>query len=279
MVKRHCTAFTLVEVLVVIAIIGILIGMLLPAVQAVRSTALRTECSNRVRQIGLATLAFEASRRQFPSGINAPDHPTRPSLSWLGQILPFIEQDNLARQSATEFQTGLHPIGGPHATFQCYVDSFMCPSDPCAGAGPQYTHDNRLVALTSYVGVCGTNYKTLDGVFFQNSQTRAADIRDGLSSTIILGERPPSADNWYGWWYAGAGQSFSGSPDMLLGAREVNDGANHAESCPPGPYEFGPGSVDQQCDLFHFWSFHPGVAHFVHADGSVHFYAWTVDRA
>ena len=276
--ENRCRGLTLIELLVCIAVIGILVGLLFPAVQAARSAAQRTECGNRVRQIALATLAFEASNRQFPSGINSPDHPQRPSLSWLGQILPYIEQGNLANQSSIEFQSGLNPVG-QHATFQTYVNSFMCPSDPRAGAGAQYTHQNRLVALTSYVGVCGTNFKTQDGIFFQNSQTRSADIRDGLSSTIMIGERPPSSDNWYGWWYAGAGQACSGSPDMLLGANEINDGAKYAESCPPGSYEFGPGSVAEQCDLFHFWSLHPGGAHFAYADGSVHFLAWSVDRA
>jgi len=276
--KERRRGMTLIELLACIAVIGILVGLVLPAVQAARSAALRIECGNRVRQIALATLAFESSNRQFPSGIHSPDHPQRPSLSWLGQILPYIEQGNLASQSAIEFQNGLNPVG-QHATFQAYVNSFMCPSDPRAGAGAQYTHQNRLAALTSYVGVCGTNYKTQDGIFFQNSQTRSADIRDGLSNTIMIGERPPSSDNWYGWWYAGAGQACSGSPDMLLGAREINSGARYAESCPPGSYEFGPGSMAEQCDLFHFWSLHPGGAHFSNADGSVHFLAWSVDSA
>ena len=98
-----------------------------------------------------------------------------------------------------------------------------------------------------------------------------------MSNTLMIGERPPSADNWYGWWYAGLGQAASGSPDMLLGASEINDGANHATSCPAGPYEFSPGAIDEQCHLFHFWSLHPGGSHFVLADGSVQFYSYSVD--
>ena len=274
--KKDVSAFTLIELLVVIAIIGILAGLVLPAVQAVRASARRVECSNKVRQIGIGVLAYQAAFRHFPSGINAPDDPNKPSLSWLGQILSFIEQDNLNKQSLAEFASGTHPVGGPHATLQTYVDLYGCPSDPRSGQA-RFTNGNRLVALTSYLGVCGTNYKTRDGIFFQQSRTRPADIRDGLTSTIMIGERPPSADNWYGWWYAGFGQAGSGSPDMLLGAREVNDGANYADSCPAGPYEFSPGDLDEQCDLFHFWSLHPGGAHFVHADGSVHFHAYAID--
>lgn len=268
--------FTLVELLVVMAIIGILTAISLPAVQSVREAARRTECTNKIRQIGMATLAFEASHRHFPSGINAPDHPQRPSLSWLGQILPFIEQDNLHKQSVAEFASGSHPTSGPHATLQSYVDLYACPSDPRSGS-TQFTHNNRLVGLTSYMGVCGTNYKTQDGIFYKDSRTRTAEIRDGLSNTLMIGERPPSADNWYGWWYAGLGQAASGSPDMLLGASEINDGANYATSSPAGPYEFSPGKITEQCDLFHFWSVHPGGGLFVHADGAVHFHSYSID--
>jgi len=87
-----------------------------------------------------------------------------------------------------------------------------------------------------------------------------------------------SADFWYGWWYAGFGQRGTGSADLLLGVRERNVGGGYVSSCPPGPYHFQPGCVDQQCDLFHFWRLHPGGAHFLYADGSVHFLTYEADR-
>jgi len=267
--------FTLVELLVVIAIIGILVGLILPAVQSVRESARRTECSNNLRQISLAVINFKSARGSFPSGINSPDHPSKPSLSWLAQILPHVEHENLSRISSQEFSAGLHPTAGPHVGLQTFVGLYACPSDP-RSSGPHFTHENFLVALTSYVGVCGTNYTTEDGVFYENSKTRADEITDGLSNTIMIAERPPSADEWYGWWYAGYGQEGSGSPDMLLGAREINDGAIFAEDCAAGPYEFSPGDIDQQCDLFHYWSLHPGGAHFAYADGSVHFHSYDI---
>ena len=122
--------FTLVELLVVIAIIGILVGLTLPAVQLVRESARRTECSNNLRQVGLAVLNHEGSHRSFPSGINSFDDAKRPSISWLGQILPQIEQDNLARTSSNEFAAGLHPTEGPHLALQTFVSLYACPSDP-----------------------------------------------------------------------------------------------------------------------------------------------------
>ncbi len=276
MIKFNRHAFTLVELLVVIAIIGILMAMLLPAVQAVRGAANRTACANHLRQIALANHNYLSAHRHFPSGINGPAHPQRPSISWLTQVLPFVEQDNLAKSSASEFEARIHPLLGPHAASQTVVPVYMCPSDPRANQA-QWTHENRLVGLTSYVGVCGTDYRSDDGIFDLNSQTRSSDIRDGLSQTLLIGERPPSSDNWYGWWYAGSGQDFSGSPDMLLGASEINDGARFAESCDPGPFQFKTGSLKEQCDLFHFWSLHGGGAHFAFADGSVDFFSYNSD--
>ena len=188
---------TLVEVLVVIAIMAVLVALLFPAVQSVRDAAKRTKCSNKLRQISLAIASFEAVHRVFPAGIHGPDHEEFPSLSFLGQVLGYVEQNMLADQMSREFSSGLHPILGPHATFQSYVDLFVCPSDPRLGS-PQYTHQNRLVGLTSYLGVNGTDYRSENGVFYRDSLTRHSDITDGLSQTLLLGERPPSSDNWYG---------------------------------------------------------------------------------
>jgi prepilin-type N-terminal cleavage/methylation domain-containing protein len=270
---RSKPGFTLVELLVVVAIIGILVGMILPAVQMVRAAARRTKCSKNIRNIALALHNFESAHGYFPSGIHAEVDPDFPSMTWLVEILPFIEQDSLWQQSQRDYQSGSSPFS-PHVGFQSVVTSYECPSVPTSGQ-PQYTYDNLLVALTCYLGVNGTNYQAEDGVFYKSSKTRVGDISDGLSNTLLIGERPPSSDFWYGWWYAGVGQQGSGSPDMLLGVRELNNGANHAEDCDPGPYDFSNGNLREQCDVFHFWSLHPGGANFANVDGSVHFMTYT----
>jgi prepilin-type processing-associated H-X9-DG protein len=156
------------------------------------------------------------------------------------------------------------------------IRMFSCPLDGRT-LDPQATHQGLRPALTSYVGVLGTAYDQPDGVLFLDSRVRLTDITDGTSNTVMLGERPASADRWYGWWYAGFGQSGTGSADMLLGAREQNFGGPYVAACPPGPYHFQAGRLDQQCDLFHFWSLHSGGGHFLFAGGSVRFLTYSAD--
>lgn len=274
---RTVGGFSIVELLVVIGSIAILIGITIPAVQSARSSARKLACSNSLRQIGLAAQQFEAARQLYPPGVSSASVPSNqlPRGSFLVHLLPFVEQAPLFDQAKGDWLINPSPFV-MHSGLQRVVPLYQCPSDPRSGAA-QWTHEDRLVALTSYVGNAGTNYTTKDGVFYLDSKTRSAQIQDGLSNTILVGERPPSADAWYGWWYAGVGQQASGVPDMLLGALELNQHTTQdASVCPEGPYHFGPGKVDQQCDLFHYWSLHSGGANFAFCDGSVRFLSYEI---
>ncbi len=266
-------ALTLIELLVVVAIIGTLIGLLLPTVQMVREAGRRTACLNNVRQLALALMNFESAQSALPAGLTSTDDQPYGGMTWLTRSLPFIEQNSIWEQAVADYQIDPVPYQS-HLGMQTPVPSYICPSDPDAG-GVHWTHQNRLIASTDYLGINGTNYQQRNGIFYLDSATGFSEITDGQSNTLLIGERPPSPDFWYGWWYTGYGQAGSGSPDMLLGVAELNDppvggATSYLESCPPGPYAFTSGS-NQQCDTLHFWSHHPGGAHFALADGAVKF--------
>jgi prepilin-type N-terminal cleavage/methylation domain-containing protein/prepilin-type processing-associated H-X9-DG protein len=280
--------FTLIELLVVIAIIAILIGLLLPAVQRVRDAAARLRCTNNLKQIGLALHNYHGVYERFPPAIEethapAPRHRYQ-WLSWLTRILPYIEQDALHRnmEAAYESQGAKRdPFRNPpHVGLATIMPVYKCAAD---GRQYQVAYAQGLtVALTGYLGVNGTNLRSLDGMLFWNDSVRIADVTDGTSNTLFAGERPPSRDLVFGWWYAGAGQwdySFgpirnTGSSDVTLGTEEINirtNGNPDMDSCPPGPYRFGRGSIHNPCDQFHFWSLHLSGSNFLFADGSVRF--------
>jgi prepilin-type N-terminal cleavage/methylation domain-containing protein/prepilin-type processing-associated H-X9-DG protein len=274
-------AFTLVELLVVIAIIAVLIGLLLPAVQKVREAASRLQCQNNLKQLGLAFHMHHDTHNGLPPGVTAarPREPF-PHLGWLGRLLPFVEKEPLWKLTRDAYDAAPgYPYKLPHLGILTPIKLFGCPNDGRVAVA-QPTHDGLQVALSSYLGVSGFDVRTNDGVFYYDSCVRLTDVTDGTSNTVAVGERPPSADFWYGWWYAGEGQARSGSGDTVLGVREVRwPNAAHAQHCPAGPYSFRPGRVVEQCDLFHFWSLHSGGANFLLADGAVRFFPYSADAA
>ena len=309
------SAFTLIELLVVLAIFATLIALLLPAVLRVRESADRTQCQNNLRQIGLVLHNYHGTYHAFPPAqLDNPAYsaktkepiPNYPYLSWRGYLLPYLDNESLWMQTVTAFeQQKDFWHAPPHEGLSTIVPVLTCPSDPrerhiyAVKAEDEYGGGGKIamppVALSAYFGVNGSNLRARDGVIFYNQGTRIAQIVDGTSNTLMIGERPAVVPYVFGWWYAGIGQFvpnkpgslqanleqrrlyqgvFTGSAAQTLGVAELNErssGYSQYDDCPPGPYAYGRGHYDNPCDAFHFWSLHAGGANFMFGDASVHF--------
>ncbi len=269
MVRVRRSGFTLIELLVVIAIIAILIGLLLPAVQKVREAAGRVRCTNNLKQMGLALHTYHDANNALP--------PTFTDawgkyvyLSWMTRILPYIEQDNLWKLTDQKEAAGIYypwdNTNFPGLALPMKI--YNCPADSRGAQATYLPGDGLTIAFTGYLAVMGTNSQTRDGVIYLNSKTTLTGITDGTSNTLLVGERPPSADLEFGWWFAGYGQDGTGSSDVGMGVLEqcwYGYGG-----CGKGPYLYSAGNVNNQCDQFKFWSFHPAGSNFLYCDGSVH---------
>lgn len=278
---KNRNAFTLLELLVVIGIIGVLVGLILPAVQNVRGAAARLDCQNRLKQLALALHHQHETRGAFPPGHRSPHHPER--MMWTGwtiSILSEIEQSGQEVQARNAFRSVPTPfLTPPHYGFSTVLPAFVCPMDGRAATTQVEPIAGHTVALLSYLGVSGTRTSQKDGLLYQDSRHRLADATDGASNTLLLGERPPSHDFRFGWWYAGAGQRQTGSLDLILGVREPNLlPVVSGSPCGPGQYPFMPArGFHDACGAFHFWSPHSGGANFAFADGSVRFLRYSAN--
>jgi prepilin-type processing-associated H-X9-DG protein len=280
------------ELLIVVAIIGVLVALLLPAIQKARDASGRIKCGNNLKQIGLALHQYHDTQGSLPPGTN----PLNPRLtgdyhyywSWLARLLPYVEQGDLYRQ-AEAFMNDVSwnpwtPPGNPAQsqpvlTYQCPADERVFTSS-FVFANPDTTTWQLDVAFTSFLGVNGRDFRSADGVLFGLNATAVGgvvrprscvgfrQVTDGLSNTLAVGERPPSEDLILGWWFDGQGQDYSGSSDVVLGVEELN--VLYGD-CSPGPYRYQAGNLRNNCDQFHFWSLHVGGANFLFLDGSVHF--------
>lgn len=278
---RSRSAFTLLEALIVSAAVGVLLGILVPAVLTVRSTAMKAKCANNLRQIGLGLCQFHDAHSALPPGVGhprllgwsnlyGPDADSYPLLSWLGRILPYVDQEALWDLTTQAYALDAIYINDPpHVGLTTPVALFVCPSDPDRQApsvgslGPP--------APTSYLGVSGLNGYENDGTLFFDSQVRFTDVTDGTSCTLMVGERPPPPGLVYGRWYGGWG--LWGTANSYLGVCETQTNSAN-DGCPLGPYQFGQGQVQDPCAAYHFWSMHSGGGNFLFVDGSVHFLSY-----
>ncbi len=258
---------TLVELLVCIAIIALLVGVLLPAVSSAREAARRLDCSNNMRQLAMALISHHDRQRSLPSGTRVSDRSFR---SWMIEILSDVEQQSLAYQVDRDYLINPNPFqGAGHRGMMQRWSLLACPSD-IRNSEVQYCQSkSRLVGLTSYLGVAGTESKRQDGLLFGDSKIPFRDVRDGLSNTLLLCERPSTQSFVFGWWYAGTGSDGTGRLDHTLGLldrTEATDNANVSQ-CPREPNRIGP-RLDN-CDALFPWSYHVGASIYARADGSV----------
>jgi prepilin-type N-terminal cleavage/methylation domain-containing protein/prepilin-type processing-associated H-X9-DG protein len=251
-------AFTLVEVLVVIAIIGVLIGLLLPAVEMARESSRRSACANNLRQLGVAVKLHIDAHGAFPTGgwgaewAGDPDAgfgPKQPG-GWIYNVLPYLEQNALREtakgQTAAAKRTALAKL------LETPVAVFNCPSRRLPRAYP-YTGSSALKNVDAPSNVAKSDYVINRAVSFAKSEVILAEIQltKGMSNTVLAGEKSVAQDHYTD------GAAEGDSLGMFLG--DCSDIAREVRGSP------APDSATQAG----FGSPHTGVCNFVYGDGSV----------
>jgi prepilin-type N-terminal cleavage/methylation domain-containing protein/prepilin-type processing-associated H-X9-DG protein len=273
--------FTLVELLTVVAILGVLIGLLLPAVQAAREAARRSQCTNHQKQLALALHAYEAQHGVLPAGARAHRQPNGISIGWQVDLLPHIEQQSLYEQISPDQNGGALD----HNLAVYSVPVFHCPAAEPPAAGLETKKGSN------YVGVAGAGRGAevwnledtscgdvfLDGVLEYGEGSSSSRVIDGTSHTLAVGERVYLLEEWT------FGAKWRGDPvdRICIGSIKNLRYPPNASLEHVGYYvrDFSvPGGQRTMVrnDLL-FGSEHPGGVYFSFADGSVHFLADEID--
>lgn len=269
--------FSLVEVLVVIGVTGLMLGLLLPAVQQARAAATRTACANNLKQIGLACHGYHDSHKGLPRAQGLITSGSAKYLvPWEVLLLPELGQDALWQQTHAAF--GSAPVGylnPPHLGLTAVIKTYTCAADARLAA-PITDDRGYTAAYGSFVGVSGATGG--DGCLILARDVRLGDITDGTGQTLLVGERPPPGRLLAGSWYTHdlADPSWMLDEYSMGGRRGTMpvSWSSDVGRC-RGPFRFGPGRVENPCDCNHFWSLHTGGANFLLADGSVRFIGYS----
>ncbi|QDU74986.1 hypothetical protein Pan97_20060 [Bremerella volcania] len=289
--RRH--AFTLVELLVVIAIIGVLIALLLPAVQQAREAARRMQCTNNLKQLGLAMHNYHDVVGSLPPAYvftGDTSHDRIALWSWGAMLAPYFEQNSAYDRLDIRGNTAVAAVNNnaKRNIIQTPLSAVRCPSD----AGPEKHNDsvaarkyrdtiadvNRHGIVSNYVvnnssgqirNFRGTPNSDADGAFYRNSDVGFRDLVDGTSNTILIGERsylhPLAGNNEpQGAMFWGTSGYFDGDGK---GLGSVSAGGHRKINCPE----------NNQCRRS-YTSMHPGGAQFCLGDGSVRFIAETIEH-
>ncbi len=285
--RRDRGAFTLVELLVAIAIIGVLVALLLPAVQAAREAARRSSCKNNLRQLALGMHSYESAVGELPPGYEYAPGPegNRRGYSWAVHLLPYVEQRALADRFDFE-----RPVFDDvnAAVRQQRLQLFLCPTDDVSPTGFVEMGPEKY-AMACYVANFGTPDLDEDqaqahgdanplgpfdgawGPFYRNSATRLCRITDGLSQTLMIGERQNGPFRVSGVH----GPHFEYETTWAGAVRDLDDPTDdhgHMVLFQTGHTPNAPQSDDRDVSASH-----AGAAQFLMCDGSVHTVSEEID--
>lgn len=269
--------FTLIELLVVIAIIGVLVALLLPAVQQARESARRAQCKNNLKQLGLALHNYQDTHRVLPPGYvfkPGASSENASGFAWGSLILPMLDQAPLY----SKFNWNLPVWDAANITPRTrHLTVFLCPSDPVSsGSFVEMGPVPEEYAMGCYVGNFGppdldATQEQRTGMFSRNSRTSFSDVVDGLSNTLCVGERVNGPFRT-----AGAhGVHVTYETTWCCAVREYSDPTDdhgHMALFQSGHVPNGPLSDDRDVSAPHI-----GLAQFILGDGSVRAIGESID--